>query len=115
MYFSVINETLEKMNFDRNEKLAVVKAISETIELDNKYKVGELMYLDELMNRLDFDMQFVEEAKELDSLKTVSILRSMSEEKKKALIIMIDKMTEADGFVHKKESDFVVNLVSVLS
>jgi hypothetical protein len=39
----------------------------------------------------------------------------MSEEKKKALIIMIDKMTEADGFVHRKESEFVVNLVSVLS
>lgn len=103
------------MTFDQDEKLAVVKAIAETIELDNKYKVGELMYLDELMRTHDFDMQFVEEAKQLNSLKTVSILRSMSEEKKKALIIMIDKMTEADGFVHKKESDFVVNLVSALS
>ncbi len=103
------------MNFDQDEKLAVVKAIAETIELDKKYKVGELMYLDELMNTLDFDMKFVEEAKELSSIKTVSILRGMSDEKKKALISMIDKMTEADGFVHKRESDFVVNLVSVLS
>lgn len=67
------------------------------------------------MNTFDFDMQFVEASRELSSLKTVSILRSMSEEKKKALIIMIDKMTEADGLVHRKESEFVVNLVSVLS
>ncbi len=103
------------MNFDQDEKLAVVKAIAETIELDKKYKVGELMYLDELMKTLDFDMQFVEEARDLSSLKAVSTLRSMSEEKKKALIIMIDKMTEADGTVHKKETDFVVNLVSILS
>ena len=103
------------MNFDQDEKLAVVKAIAETIELDKKYKVGELMYLDELMDALDFDMQFVEEAKELDSLKAVSTLRGMSEEKKKALIIMIDKMTEADGSVHKKETEFVVNLISILS
>ncbi len=103
------------MNFDQDEKLAVVKTIAETIELDRKYKVGELMYLDELMDTLDFDMRFVEEAKELNSVKAVSILRSMSEEKKKDLIIMIDKMTEADGFVHKKESDFVVNLINVLS
>ena len=103
------------MNFDQDEKLAVVKAIAETIELDRKYKVGELMYLDELMKTLDFDMQFVEEARELSSLRAVSTLRSMSEEKKKALIIMIDKMTEADGTVHKKETDFVVNLVSILS
>ena len=103
------------MNYDHDEKLAVVKAIAETIELDKKYKVGELMYLDELMKTLDFDMQFVEEARDLDSLKAVSTLRAMSEEKKKALIIMIDKMTEADGAVHKKETDFVVNLVSILS
>jgi hypothetical protein len=102
------------MNFDHDEKLAVVKAIAETIELDKKYKVGELMYLDELMDKLDFDMQLVEEARILSSMKAVSTLRSMSEEKKKALIIMIDKMTEADGVVHKKESDFMVNLVSIL-
>ena len=67
------------------------------------------------MKTLDFDMLFVEEARELSSLKAVSTLRSMSEEKKRALIIMIDKMTEADGTVHKKETDFVVNLVSILS
>jgi uncharacterized tellurite resistance protein B-like protein len=102
------------MTFDQDEKLAVVKAIAETIELDKKYKVGELMYLDELMETLDFDMQFVEEARALSSIKAVSILRSMSDEKKKALIIIIDKMTEADGVVHKKETDFVVNLVSIL-
>ncbi len=102
------------MNFDHDEKLAVVKALAETIELDDKYKVGELMYLDELMGTLDFDMQFVQKARALSSLQAVSTLRGMSEEKKKALIIMIDKMTEADGAVHKKESDFMVNLVSIL-
>lgn len=103
------------MNFDQDEKLAVVKAIAETIELDKKYKVGELMYLDELMDTLDFDMQFVEQARKLSSIKAVSTLRSMSEEKKKALIIMIDKMIEADGVVHRRETDFMVNLVSILS
>ena len=103
------------MNFDQDEKLAVVKAIAETIELDKKYKVGELMYLDELMDILDFDMQFVEQARKLSSIKAVSTLRSMSEEKKKALIIMIDKMIEADGVVHRRETDFMVNLVSILS
>ena len=102
------------MDFNQDEKLAVVKAIAETIELDKKYKVGELMYLDELMETLNFDMQFVEDAKALNSVKAVSTLRSMSDEKKKALIIIIDKMTEADGVVHKKETDFVVNLVSIL-
>ena len=31
------------MNFDQAEKMAVVKAIAETIDLDDQYKVGELM------------------------------------------------------------------------
>ena len=103
------------MNFDQPEKLAVVKAIAETIVLDDQYKVGELMYLDELMNTLDFDVQYMEKAKQLSSEKTVKVLQNMTKEKKEALIIMIDKMTESDGAVHQKEKDFLVNLIQMLS
>ena len=102
------------MNFDQGEKMAVVKTIAETIVLDDQYKVGELMYLDELMNTLDFDVQFMEKAKELSSEKTVQVLQNMTKEKKEALIIMIDKMTESDGAVHKKENEFLVNLINIL-
>lgn len=102
------------MNFDQDEKMAVVKAIAETIVLDDQYKVGELMYLDELMNTLDFDIQYMEKAKELSSQKTVQVLQSMTKEKKEALIIMIDKMTESDGAVHQKEKEFLVNLINIL-
>ena len=102
------------MNFDPHEKLAVVKAIAETIVLDDQYKVGELMYLDELMNTLDFDVQYMEKAKQLSSEKTVKVLQNMTKDKKEALIIMIDKMTESDGAVHQKEKDFLVNLIQML-
>ena len=93
----------------------MVKTITETIELDDQYMVGELMYLDQLMDTLDFDAHFIEEAKQFNSVEAVSTLRGMSEEKKKALIIMVDKMTEADGMVHPKEVDFFVNLLNILS
>ena len=102
------------MNFDPTEKMAVVKAIAETIVLDDHYKVGELMYLDELMNTLDFDAQYMEKAKQLSSQKAVQALQKMTKEKKAALIIMIDKMAEADGAVHQKEKDFLVNLINIL-
>ena len=102
------------MNFNQVEKMAVVKAIAETIVLDDHYKVGELMYLDELMNTLDFDIQYMEKAKQLSSEKTVEALQSMTKEKKEALIIMIDKMTESDGTVHPKEKEFLVNLIQML-
>ena len=74
------------MNFDQAEKIAVVKVIAETIVLDDQYKVGELMYLDELMNTLDFDIQYMEKAKQLNSEKTVQVLQNMTKEKKEALI-----------------------------
>lgn len=102
------------MKFDQAEKMAIVKTIAETIVLDDHYKVGELMYLDELMTTLDFDIQFMEKAKELSSEKTVEVLKKMDKEKKEALIIMIDKMTESDGSVHQKEKDFLVNLIQTL-
>ena len=102
------------MNFDHAEKMAGVKAIAEAIVLDDHYKVGELMYLDELMNTLDFDVQFIEKAKELSSEKTVQVLQNMTKEKKEALIIIIDKMTESDGAVHEKENEFLVNLIQML-
>jgi len=102
------------MNFDQTEKMAIVKTIAETIVLDKQYKVGELMYLDELMNTLDFDAQFMEKAKQLSSEKTVQVLKNMTKEKKDALIIIIDKMTESDGDVHEKEKEFLVNLIRIL-
>jgi len=102
------------MNFDHAEKMAIVKTIAETIVLDDHYKMGELVYLDELMNTLDFDIQYMEKAKELSSEKTVQVLQNMTKEKKDSLIIMIDKMTESDGSVHQKEKEFLVNLIQML-
>ena len=102
------------MHFDKAEKMAVVKTIAETIDLDDQYKVGELMYLDELMNTLDFDAQYMEKAKQLSSQTAVQALQSMTKEKKEALIIMIDKMSESDGAVHQKEKEFLVNLINIL-
>jgi len=102
------------MHFDQVEKMAVVKTISETIRLDDQYKLGELVYLDELMNTLDFDAQYMEKANQLSSQKAVQELQGMSKEKKEALIIMIDKMAESDGSVHQKEKEFLVNLINIL-
>ena len=102
------------MHFDQAEKMAVVKAISETIRLDDQYKLGELVYLNELMNTLDFDAQYMEKANQLSSKKAVQALQSMTKEKKEELIIMIDKMAESDGTVHQKEKEFLVNLINIL-
>ncbi len=102
------------MKFNREEKLAVVKAISETIHLDDQYRVGELVYLDQLMKSLDFDAKFVQEARNLASGDAADTLRGMSKEKKEALLIMVDEMTEADGEVNTREMDFFVNLLQLL-
>ena len=69
---------------------------------------------DLLSDTLDFDVQFMEKAKQLSSHETVDVLQNMTKEKKEALIIMIDKMTESDGAVHQKENEFLVNLIQIL-
>lgn len=102
------------MNYDQQEKLAVVKALTEAIHVDDRYRVGELFYLDKLMKSLDFDAHFMEKAAELEPSKATEILKGMSESKKRSLIIMINEMTEADGVVDSKEMDYLVNLLQIL-
>ena len=102
------------MNYDQQEKLAVVKALTEAIHVDDRYRVGELVYLDKLMKSLDFDAQFMETASGLDPSQAAEILKGMTEAKKKSLIIMINEMMEADGVVDSKEMDYLVNLLHIL-
>lgn len=102
------------MNFDQKEKLAVVKALTEAIHVDEKYRVGELVYLDKLMKELDFDARFMELGSKLDAAEAIEILKGMTESKKRSLIIMINEMTEADGVVDSKEMDFMINLLNIL-
>lgn len=91
------------MNFNLAEKLAIVKDIDRVILADNKVAKGELVYLGQLMKLLDFDSDFVEEARKFNIQQANSILENMSEAKKHSLAIMLHEMAYADGEMSEEE------------
>ena len=91
------------MEFNIAEKLAIVKSIDKVILADRIVANGELDYLGQLMRILDFDSDFVEEARKFNFKQSNSILKGMSDVKKKSLALMLHEMAYADGELNKEE------------
>ncbi|GAA4321445.1 hypothetical protein GCM10023115_48990 [Pontixanthobacter gangjinensis] len=91
------------MEFNLAEKLAIVKAIDKVILADKKVAKGEMVYLGQLMKLMNFDSEFVEEARKFSVKQADAILEGLSEAKKHSLAIMLHEMAYADGEMDKKE------------
>ena len=98
------------MEFNLAEKLAIVKAIDEIILADGEIAEGEIAYLGQLMTILDFDLNFVNEARKFNANQAILILSGMSERKKHSLAIMLDQMARADGHVDEEEIKVIVSV-----
>ncbi len=99
---------IQPMEFNLAEKLAIVKAINEVILADGDIAPGEMVYLQQLMEVLNFDFDFVEQARRFNNAQAVAILQAMSEPKKHALAIMLHEMADADGEIDETEMAVVV-------
>ncbi|WP_205619198.1 hypothetical protein [Christiangramia echinicola] len=91
------------MDFNLAEKLAIVKAIDNVILADKKIAKGELVYLGQLMKLLNFDSEFVEEARKFNMKQANIILEGLSKPKKHSLAIMLHEMAYADGDMNPEE------------
>ena len=89
--------------FNLAEKLAIVKDIDRLILADGKVAEGEMIYLGQLMKLLNFDSNFVEEARKFNFKQAHSILKNLSEPKKHSLAIILHEMAYADGEMDRKE------------
>lgn len=85
------------MNFNLAEKLAIVKAIDEVILADGQVKKGEIKFATQLMRIIKFDRALVQEARSLDAKEGLAILKSMPNNKKHALALILNEMANADG------------------
>ena len=95
------------MEFNVAEKLAVVKAIDKVILADEKIAKGEMVYLGQLMKLMNFDSEFVEEARKFNVKQANAILEDLTEAKKHSLAIMLHEMAYADGDLGKEEMDIL--------
>ncbi|CAL65931.1 TerB family tellurite resistance protein [Christiangramia forsetii] len=91
------------MEFNLAEKLAIVKAIDRVILADNKVANAEMAYLGQLMELLNFDSDFVEEARKFNVKQANGILENMGTAKKHSLAIILHEMAYADGEMDKEE------------
>jgi uncharacterized tellurite resistance protein B-like protein len=96
-------QSTKTMEFNLAEKLAIVKAVDEIILADGRIDKGEIAYLGQLMQVLDFDFDFVEQARKFNNRQAISVLQQMSEQKKQSLAIMLHEMANADGEIDDSE------------
>ncbi|MCJ7465971.1 MAG: TerB family tellurite resistance protein [Maribacter sp.] len=98
------------MNFTLPEKLAIVNAIDAVMYADGIIHNGEIDALGLLMKRIDFDSNFIVQARNVSAKQGLLLLDGMPEAKKQALAIILQDMAKADGFVHEKEIALIINI-----
>lgn len=100
--------------FSIAEKLAIVQALDSVILADGTVHKGEIDMMSTLMHRLDFDSNFLVQARNLSVDQCSLVLDEMSDQKKIVLAQILDDMAKADGFVHKKEIEVISNICKAM-
>lgn len=89
------------------EKLAVLKAIDEVIQMDNEIRRGEVRFMDHLAEALDFAPELVLEARKAEPAEALGVLKAMPEAQKQTLARLMNEAANADGDVDEKEIQFI--------
>lgn len=83
--------------------------VIEVIKADGKVHPNEVEVLDKLKKSIDFDDVFLNKAKELEYDDAIVTLYNMPHDHKKALAEILDEVAMADGSVHKKEMELIID------
>lgn len=100
------------MKFNISEKLAMVNVIDAVIIADGEVHKGEIDTLSKLMEIIDFDSNFLIQARTIDTEQSVVILKEMPQEKKDKLAQILEEVALSDGFIHEKENDVMNHIFS---
>jgi uncharacterized tellurite resistance protein B-like protein len=100
------------MEFNAIEKLAVLKAVDEVIRMDEMIDTGELDYISQLAEALDFDSEQILQAREVDAIQALAVIKVMPEDKKTFLMRIMTEAANADGEVDEAEIQFIYRVFS---
>lgn len=98
------------MEFNAIEKLAIIKAVDEVIRMDDMIDIGELDYLAHLAEALDFDTEQILQAREVEAIEAIAVIKVMPEEKKAFLMRSMTEAANADGEVDEAEIQFIYRI-----
>jgi uncharacterized membrane protein YebE (DUF533 family) len=91
------------MEFNKQEKLGVLKAIDQVIRSDDKVYEGESFFLSQLSKAFKFDRALFEEARQMTLDDAIEILKNLSRKKKEVLAMMLNQAANSDGRVQEDE------------
>lgn len=94
------------------EKLAVIKAVDEVIQIDDTIKKGEVKFMDRLADSLAFDSHLLAEAREVEAAEVLAVLRAMPDTQKQTLARLLNEAANADGHVDEREIRFIYRIFS---
>lgn len=98
--------------FSLAEKLAIVNTLDALIVVDGTVHDGEINVLTKLMTTLDFDSNFIVQARNIATTQCSLILNDMAPEKKQTLSQILEEVAISDGFCHEKEASLIDNIFS---
>jgi len=94
------------------EKLAVIKAVDEVIRMDDMLDVGELDYLSQLAETINFDAELLMQAREVEAIEAIAVIRVMPESKKAFLMRSMTEAANADGEADEAEMQFIYRVLA---
>ncbi|ASV29794.1 TerB family tellurite resistance protein [Maribacter cobaltidurans] len=100
------------MKFEISEKLAIAKVIDTLIHADGVVHNGEINAFGKLMELLDFDANFLIQARMLEMEQSIAMVKNFSHQKKELLENLMEEVAKSDGFVHQKEIEMMENVLS---
>ncbi len=97
------------MEFDFNEKLAIIKITTDVIKVDDLLHKGEMKFLEQLKKDIGFDIPIVEAAEDLDYDTALITLNKLPYKKKQVIVQILRDVAVSDNFLHEKEMDLILS------
>lgn len=101
------------MEFNKQEKLGVIKAIDQVIRSDEKIYEGESFFLSQLSKVIKFDRALFDQARKMTLDQAIDIIKGMSNKKKEVLAMMLNQAANADGRVQEDELRTIHNIFTL--
>lgn len=97
------------------EKTAIVKVLTELMEIDGEINLMEGIIFSVQQSLFDFNEKHIIAAQTLDPQTCISILTSMSPDNRGALVLAIDQIIKADGVIDPKEIKVAMLIIDKLN
>ena len=94
---------LKIMEFTQIERIAIAHVLIDLMNVDEVVDIRETLYMNQIRNALNISEAEIQAGKEQNALVALLTLRSMNNEKKYALGVILKEMIDADGKVARRE------------